>query len=845
MKEVFGRFNELDKRSDQRMMHFSLLNLFETPFVRGCRRFVVSISTFAHHFFFFSSMDPSARTSFDSLSSVDSIIPKLPLPPSISHHRPRQSLSSPPPPLSPRGYTHSRTPGSISKQGYFTYDDTVIPSPSKSIDDYGFPLDHKLKLSRFDVSLLHQALSRIEAKHPTPQDPPPAFSIVPPPTPPIPPEPQVPPFNNPYVNEMPHSPSLSLVLSMTPRTPTILMAILSILTGLCPTYQTFLLGDAFEAFNSYTTISISNPTPDQLKQAQHDLVHKVLIVAIQLLALAAVTLTLSIISVGGWTVLGERATKQLRKMVWEGIGQRELAWFDLGMGSSNEEGGESEGVAGLMGRFARETDDYRIAITSNMSLLFQYASTCISCLIVAFIKSYQLTFVILASVPLIMIVTIITERFASSLFRKERDYTALCTTKVERTITNITTVKAFNAQRIEADSITTCFSQAERAYSKLVFCWGVRLSFVQFILLSMFVQGFWFGSYLVQKGTLSTGGVMQVFWACLLASSHLQMCNPLFNILHKGKAAIANLMDLSKPTKGDGQLVLSSVGDEGVVVRRKVEKKGKRERADTIDTLVANHSENVYGEEYGLHELHTPTVPTFIPITPLSHKKSFSSISDTSKLPRYNKKAPRNLRRIQLANFSGSLGLKNVSFRYPSLPPTNPPNLRNVTMWFTAQETTFIVGSSGSGKSTIASLLLGWYKPSIGYVEVDDSQADFIDASWLASHVCCVSQDSAFLIEGTVHDNIAIGVAGGRDGRLPKDVTRDQVVEAATSAMVHEFVRDMPEGYDTLLSGEKGAGLSGGQRQRLALARALIRKEKILILGMYLLALFSHNTDFL
>jgi ATP-binding cassette subfamily B (MDR/TAP) protein 1 len=78
-----------------------------------------------------------------------------------------------------------------------------------------------------------------------------------------------------------------------------------------------------------------------------------------------------------------------------------------------------------------------------------------------------------------------------------------------------------------------------------------------------------------------------------------------------------------------------------------------------------------------------------------------------------------------------------------------------------------------------------------------------------------------------VHDNVAIGALDCR----PEDVPREKVVEACRIALVHDFVRDLPEGYDTMLSGEKGASLSGGQRQRLAIARAYIRNSTVLILG--------------
>ncbi|CAH8544710.1 unnamed protein product [Schistosoma mattheei] len=420
---------------------------------------------------------------------------------------------------------------------------------------------------------------------------------------------------------------------------------------------------------------------------------------------------------------GEKLIKRIRSMVFEAMLRQEIAWFD-----------EPENQAGaLTAKLATDATKMSMISGAQLGFIIEALALIIMSLVIAFIYSWQLTLVVLAFYPIIVIGGYLQMRSMSGKGKSRNDTESMRV--AQEAIGSNRTVTTHTLEEYFFKRFKSYASENQKKRTKKIIFYSLIYALAEGVPMFSFAAAFALGAYLVSTNVITVVAVFRVFATISMSAQSL------------GRSA----------------------------------------------TLVMDAKES------------KPAA------------KSILALLDRQSL------IPANVGIVPSESFRGKVSFNHVYFKYSSR--SEGRILKNFTHTVVPGQTVALVGPSGCGKSTLLQLVLRFYDPSYhgpdSGVFFDDMNIRNIAPSWVRKQIGLVSQEPT-LFDLTIRENIAYGDNS-------REVTMEEIIEAARAANIHDFITTLPEQYETKV-GQRGSKLSGGQKQRIAIARALVRKPVLLVL---------------
>ncbi|KHN14227.1 ABC transporter B family member 4 [Glycine soja] len=475
--------------------------------------------------------------------------------------------------------------------------------------------------------------------------------------------------------------------------------------GLGLPLMTLLFGQMIDSFGS--------------NQRNTNVVEEVSKVSLKFVYLAVGSGLAAFLQVTSWMVTGERQAARIRGLYLKTILRQDVAFFD-----------KETNTGEVIGRMSGDTVLIQDAMGEKVGKFLQLIATFIGGFVIAFIKGWLLTVVMLSTLPLLALsgatMAVIIGRMAS---RGQTAY-AKAAHVVEQTIGSIRTVASFTGEKQAVSSYSKFLVDAYKSGVHEGFIAGAGLGTVMLVIFCGYALAVWFGAKMIMEKGYNGGTVINVIIAVLTASMSLGEASPSLSAFAAGQAAAYKMFQ---------------------TIERKPE----------IDAYDPN-----------------------------------------GKI---------------LEDIQGEIELRDVYFSYPARPEELIFN--GFSLHIPSGTTAALVGQSGSGKSTVISLVERFYDPQAGEVLIDGINLKEFQLRWIRGKIGLVSQEPV-LFASSIKDNIAYGKEGA---------TIEEIRSASELANAAKFIDKLPQGLDTMVC-EHGTQLSGGQKQRIAIARAILKNPRILLL---------------
>ncbi|KAH7855870.1 hypothetical protein Vadar_029896 [Vaccinium darrowii] len=475
--------------------------------------------------------------------------------------------------------------------------------------------------------------------------------------------------------------------------------------GTCMPIMTILFGEIINSFGQ--------------NQNNKDVVHAVSKVALKFVYLALGSGVVSFLQVSCWMVTGERQAARIRSLYLKTIMRQDIAFFD-----------KETNTGEVVSRMSGDTVSIQDAMGEKVGKFIQLLVTFFGGFVVAFIKGWLLTLVLLTSIPVLVIAGGITSIAVSKVSSTSQNAYAKAAIVVEQTIGSIRTVASFTGEKHAISKYDKSLLDAYKSGIQEGLTAGLGVGVFFCVALCTYSLAMWFGAKMIANNKYTGGDVINVLIAVVTGSMSLGQASPCVAAFSTGQAAAFKMFE-------------------------------------TINRI--------------------PEIDVF----DIEGKK--------------------------LDDICGDVELRDVDFSYPSRPDEQIFN--GFSLFIPHGMTAAMVGQSGSGKSTVISLIQRFYDPQSGQVLIDGVNLKDFQLKWIREKIGLVSQEPV-LFTCSIKDNIAYG----KDG-----ATLEEIKVAAEIANAAKFIAILPQGLDTVV-GEKGTKLSGGQKQRVAIARAILKDPRILLL---------------